>query len=118
VSYQLAFWQSNKPHNPAKVYAKVVDGRTVRGLIPLDAAVVERRLRSAFPTWTLDSSITTTPMQTAISNEKSALDVFYSPQAAVCTCYGMDHQDLNRIIDLFHELTMPLYDPQTKERFA
>jgi hypothetical protein len=62
--------------------------------------------------------VAATSTQTAISRDGAALDVVYAPQGVVCTCYGIDGDDLNRIIDVFHELAMPLYDPQTRERFV
>lgn len=117
LSYQLAFWKSSRRQDPAKVYAKVVDGRSVRGLDPVNAAEVELRLKAAFHGWSIDSSLATTASQTAFSSDGAALDVFYGPQGVVCTCYGMAADDLNRVIDVFQSLGMPLYDPQTGERF-
>ena len=118
MSYQLAFWKTGKRLPPDKVYKKIMDEKLVRGLEPLDRAAVERRLIATFPKWTLDTSITTVQSQTAISSDHGAVDVFYTAQAAVCTCVGLANEDLNRIIDMMHAMDMPLYDPQTGERFG
>lgn len=118
LSYELTFWKTTRRIDPADVYAKISDGKRVRGLEKLDSSDVEDRLISAFLGWTIDASLATKVSRTAISTAESALDVSYTPQSVVCTCYGLSNEDLNRIIDIMHTLGLPLYDPQTRERFA
>jgi hypothetical protein len=117
VSYQLAFWRTYRRSQPSMVYAKIAAGKLVRGLEFLDAGEVERRLIAAFPGWTLDASVVSTAGQTALSTEHAAVDVSYTAQAALCTCVGMGGHELNQIIDVMLSMQLPLYDPQTGERF-
>lgn len=118
MSYQLVFWKSAASLEPSEVYAEVIEGHSVDGLEPIDPAVVEGRMRSAFPAWTLDASVADRSAQTVLSREHGALSVFYSPEAAVCTCQGLANADMNQIIDVFYDLGMRLYDPQTNQRFG
>lgn len=45
MSHQLAFWRTTKRQNPDGVYAKVLAGRVVGGLEPVNPDDVETRLR-------------------------------------------------------------------------
>lgn len=50
-----------------------------------------------------------------LSGEIGSIDVDSTSQFVARTCYGMDEDGWNPVIDVFR---LPFWDPQTKERFA
>jgi hypothetical protein len=119
MTTDLAFWKTSRELKPQKVDRRLIEGKPVRGLEAMDADAVETALLAAFPDWRRDATRSTTPRQTMLADDdRGAMDVFWTADGVIASCYGMGPDDLNRVIDVMIELRMPLYDPQIDERFA
>lgn len=116
MSYQFVFWRTERRLEAEQVYAQLMEGRPVEGLDELDLHAVEAAIDAAFPEFVRSGSIVG-EARAVYSGPDTGMEVDATPQSVTCTCIGMDEDDGNRLIDVFIVLRLPLYDPQTRERF-
>ena len=115
MSYDLDFWQYETARPMADhhaVYERLSEGEFVAGLrtIPIDAILA--KLDGVFSSlgWTkLD--------ETNWEGQAGAFQIFTTPQFLRIDCYGMNGEDMNRVIDLASGFGLPLYDPQVGKRY-
>lgn len=119
MSVQFVFWRTSKSLNSSKVYDRLMRGKSVRGLETLDLDAIETALISAFPSWEVEVRRTAANQQTMIRHPdgNGALDIGYTSQSVVVTCYGTSASQWNDIIEVMAAQKLPLYDPQVGERF-
>lgn len=120
MSTEFAFWRTAKKLEAKKIYLGLASGKRIRGLDVLDLDRAEAALIGAFPSWTIETRRSATSAQTALSapDASGGLDIAYTPQSVIVTCYGTGPDEWNRVIDAMLSLDLPLYDPQIDERFA
>lgn len=114
MSMDLNFWRYKKgtAHNHERVYeAACCDGESVEELESLPIGEILKKIADTFSDWTqLDE----------MSYEKEnqgAFTIFTTPQIVRLDCYGVNENNLNKLIDIMLEFGCPLYDPQINERF-
>jgi hypothetical protein len=118
LSYQFAFWRTDRSLDSEQVYSQLIErAAPVAGLETLDLAEIETSLDDAFPELLMAGSLVQDGHAT-LNGTEVGLDVESTSQSVICTCYGMDENGLNRLLDVFIALRLPLYDPQTRERFG
>jgi hypothetical protein len=121
MSMQFVFWRTTKDLDARKVYDQLMNGKhKIRGLEPLNLAIIDDALLSEFADWTVEKRRTVGNPQTMLAGpgDKGGLDIGYTPQSVTVTCYGMDEDGWNRVIDVMIAQNLPLYDPQINQRFA
>ena len=112
MSYGLDFWKCRPgvslDHQAA--YEKLSDGQAVEGLEDLPIGRMLDRLKEVFADWEqLDDE--------TWASDNGSFQVFTTPQFFRVDCYGMDGDDMNRIIEVASEFGCPLYDPQVTTRY-
>lgn len=119
MSQQFVFWRTTKRLDPRKVYARLTDGKRVRGLDKLDLNEIETALIAAFPSWQIEARRAPNSEQTMLDQgeDGGGLDIGYTSQSVTVTCYRTGEPEWNVIIDAMAALRLPLYDPQINERF-
>jgi hypothetical protein len=119
MSQQFAFWRTTQRLDSRKVFERLMNGKSVRGLDKLDLDQIENALIAAFPDWHVETRRTPTNSQTMLDQGENGggLDIGYTPQSVTVTCYHTGEKEWNEIIEVMAELKLPLYDPQINERF-
>ena len=117
VSYDLSFWKGASSANADIAYERLCDGQEVEGVDPVDATSVLAACREAFASW---SSVAANIwiFQPDSDGNGPAFYLQVDPYMVTFSCYGLEGEQMNQIIDLMNDLGFPLYDPQTRERFA
>ena len=118
MSYDLCFW-SERPGArlaPQTVYAKLLDGGDVDGLVPLPIDAYLEALANAFPGGTRELNGTSECF--VWEGSSSMFEVWWSVVHVLVFMRPLDEDNANRLIDLAASFDAPLYDPQTGERFA
>lgn len=112
MSYDLNFWKCKLGVTLAhqQTYENLSDGQKVDGLedLPIERMLV--RIEEVFSDWEKLSS-------DSWKSKKGAFQVFTTAQFLRVDCYGMDDEDINKMIDIAGEFDCPLYDPQVGTRF-
>ncbi len=112
MSYDLDFWKY-KPGvslDHQATYEKLSDGQVVDGLEELPISRITARLKEVFADWDqLDDE--------TWEGDSGSFQIFTTPQFFRVDCYGMDEEDMNKIIDIGSEFGCPLYDPQVTTRY-
>jgi hypothetical protein len=116
MSYDLNFWQYEDESAAADhqaVYERLSDGEFVEGLGEIPVDEILGRITEVFSAigWTTDDEETW-------EGESGAFQIDITPQFLRFDCYGMDGDDMNRLIDIGGEFGLPLYDPQISTRFG
>lgn len=118
MSYDLCFW-SERPDarlNSQTVYEKLLAGSTVDGLVPLPIDDYLIALAKVFPDGTREPN---GPSEWFVwAGADSMFEVWWSAVHVLVTMRPLNERNANRLIDIAASLDMPLYDPQTGERFA
>jgi hypothetical protein len=118
VSYDLCFW-SERPgvRLPAQtVYERLLDGRAVDGLVPLAVDNYLAALAHAFPVGLREPNGQSEWF--VWEGADSMFEVWWGPAHVLVTMRPLNEDNANRLIDIAASFRMPLYDPQTGERFA
>jgi hypothetical protein len=113
MSYDLNFWRY-KPGvslDHQSVYDRLCDGVAIDGLEDLPIDQMARRVREVFSDWQRLDEVTFE------GGERGSFQLYLTPQLFRVDCYGMDGEDMNRLIDLAQEFHCPLYDPQVGQRY-
>ena len=113
MSYDLNFWKYKKDvylDNQA-VYKKCSEEENVDGLenLPIDDIITD--IDKEFADWTIKSNDYENP------KGKGTFQILTTPQFVRFDCYGMEGEDMNRIIDVMIKYECPLYDPQVPQRY-
>ena len=112
MSYDLDFWKYRPgvSLDHQDTYERLSDGQTVEGLEELPIDQMLARLKEVFADWEqLDEA--------TWQGDTGAFQVFTTPQFFRVDCYGMESEDMNKIIELAAEFDCPLYDPQVLTRY-
>ncbi len=114
MGYDLNFWRYKKgiSLNHQEVYEKCSDEETVEGLEELPYDAILKDISEEFAGWKTENI-------TDFENHdgKGAFVIMYTNQFFRFDCYGMEGEDMNRIIDIMHRYQCPLYDPQVTKRY-
>lgn len=116
MSYQLAFWKGSTQIEAEQVYLRLIDAQEVEGIDPVDATSVLAALREAFASWSVEANLWT--FQPNDHGNGPGFDLGLDPYLVTFTCYGLENEQMNEIIDVMVGLRFRLYDPQTRERFG
>ena len=117
MSYDLCFW-SERPgvRPPAQtVYERLLDVRAVDGLVPLAVEDYLGALADAFPEGLREPNGQSEWF--VWEGADSMFEVWWSAAHARVTLRPLNEDNANRLIDIAASFRMPLYDPQTGERF-
>lgn len=98
------------------MYLRLADGQEVEGIESVDATSVLAALGEAFAGWSVQSNVWI--FQPDRDGNGPAFDLQFYPCMVTFTCYGLEAEQLNEIIDVMVRLRFPLFDPQTRERFG
>lgn len=112
MSYDLSFWKYKSDIKPdtQKVYTRLNNGDSVDGLEDLPKNDILKRIAREFKSWKrVDDR--------SWESEKGSFQLYFTNQYFRVDCYGMSGTDMNKFIDIADEFDLPLYDPQTNERF-
>ncbi len=118
VSYDLCFW-SERPGirlPPPAVYEHLLDGRAVDGLVSLAIEDYLAALAETFPEGTREPNGESEWF--VWEGADSMFEVSWSDAHVLVTMRPLNEDNANRLIDVAASFGMPLYDPQTGERFA
>lgn len=112
MSYDLDFWKYRPgvSLDHQETYEKLCDGQTVEGLEELPIDRMLSRLKQVFADWEQRDAETW-------ESDNGTFQVFTTPQFFRVDCYGMEGDDMNKIIDVASEFGCPLYDPQVTTRY-
>jgi hypothetical protein len=109
MSYDLDFWKykdgTRLQHQ--EVYERLSNGDQVDGLEPLPIPEIIAAVTSAFSAgWEHSDE------ETWEGGDRGTFQIFTTPQFFRFDCYGMEDQDMNRLIEIGISFGCPLYDPQ------
>ena len=115
MSYDLDFWKYKKGTylDNQEVYEKCSDEQTVYGLenLPIDAILKD--IQTEFEDWKMEDS----NIDYENPKGKGAFQISTTEQFVRFDCYGMQGEDMNRIIEVMDKYDCPLYDPQVPQRY-
>lgn len=115
MSYDLDFWKYKDGVylNNQVVYESCSDEKVVDGLenLLIDAILID--IQTAFTDWKMEES----NIDYENPEGKGAFQIYYTTQFIRFDCYGMEGEDMNRIIDVMLKYDCPLYDPQVPKRY-
>ena len=116
MSYDLNFWKyedESAANDHQAVYERLSGGEFVEGLREIPVDKIMDRITEVFSAlgWTTEDEETW-------EGENGAFQIDITPQYLRVDCYGIDGDDMNRLIDIGIEFGMPLYDPQISTRFS
>ena len=116
MSYDLNFWRyenESAANDHQSVYERLSDGEFVEGLREIPADAIIERIYKVFSAlgWANEDEETW-------ESDDGAFQIDITPQFLRFDCYGMDGDDMNRLIEIGSELGLTLYDPQVGERFT
>jgi hypothetical protein len=114
MSYDLDFWKYREgvSLNHQGVYERLSNGEFVDGLETLPISAMIEAVKSAFsPGWEQTDS------ETWDGGERGIFQVFTTSQFFRADCYGMEGDDMNRLIEIGLQFGCPLYDPQVGKRY-
>lgn len=119
MSHDLVFWRTERDLDPLDVYQGINRGASVPGLAELNLSAIESEIISAFRLWRVEARISPDTLQTILigPDDQAGLDITYTPQSVSVSCYGTGPAEWNSIIGVMVRLDLPLFDPQTSERF-
>jgi len=115
MSYDLNFWRY-KPGislDHQKTYELLSKGQMVDGLedIPIDE--MKKRVAEEFTKkgWEQFG-------KNGWESKKGTFQIFTTSQFFRVDCYGMQGEDMNIFLDVAHEFSCRLYDPQARKRYG
>jgi len=93
--------------NHQNVYEHLSNGETVDGLEPLPISEILAAVKSVFSTgWEHPDE------ESWEGGDRGAFQIFTTPQFFRFDRYGMEDEDMNRLIEVAKNFGCPLYDPQ------
>ena len=115
MSYDLNFWRyedESAANDHQAVYERLSDGEFVEGLREISVNEILDRIAKVFSAlgWTSEDEETW-------ESEDGAFQIDITPQFLRFDCYGMNGDDMNRLIEIGNQFGLPLYDPQVSTRF-
>lgn len=115
MSYDLDFWKyKNGTYlDNQEVYEKCSNEQNVEGLENLPVKSIIKDVQKEFFLWKMEES----EIDFENPKGKGAFQIFTTKQFVRFDCYGMEGEDMNRIIDVMNKYDCPLYDPQVPQRF-
>lgn len=114
MSYDLNFWKYKKGTylNNQTVYESCTNEEFVDGLEDLPIDLIIKDIKLKFKNW---ENLDKKTFENTSGN--GAFQIFTTKQFVRFDCYGIDVEDMNRIIDVMIKYNCPLYDPQVLQRF-
>jgi hypothetical protein len=95
---------------------QLLAGEAVDGIVPLDTEAFLGALADAFPNGKREPN---GAFEWFVwEGPNSVFEVSWSPLHVLVTMRPLNEDNANRLIDIAAAFGMPLYDPQTGERFA
>lgn len=115
MGYDLDFWKYKKDTylNHQDVYKKCSEGEIVESLQDLPIDLVLQDIQTEFINWQMEES----NVDFENPKGKGAFGILTTKQFIRFDCYGMEGEDMNRIIDVMTKYDCPLYDPQVPQRY-
>ncbi len=115
MSYDLNFWKykNNTYLNNQEVYEKCSNEQNVDGLEELSINEIVESIRKEFTNWQTEYS----NVDFENPNGDGAFQIFTTKQFVRFDCYGMQGEDMNRIIEIMLKYDCPLFDSQVSQRF-
>ena len=112
-SYALGFWKygPDAVRDHQQTYERLSDGQGIDGLEKLPIRELIEGFKRQFPDWRRVDDATW-------QSDHGRFQVFTTSQFFCVDCYGMDWQDMNKIMEVAEAFDCPLYDPQTDEWFG
>jgi hypothetical protein len=115
MSYDLDFWKYKKETylDHQDTYEKCSNEEIVEGLedLPIDAIIAD--IQQEFMNWQMKES----DIDFENPEGKGAFQIFSTKQFVRFDCYGMEGEDMNKIIEVMNKYDCPLYDPQVPKRY-
>lgn len=115
MSYDLDFWkyESGTYLDNQVVYEKCSNEQIVDGLENLPIESIIKDIQKEFFPWKMEES----EVDFENPKKRGAFQIFTTKQFVRFDCYGMEGEEMNRIIDVMNKYDCPLYDPQVLQRF-
>lgn len=115
MSYDLDFWKYKNDIylDNQEVYEKCSEKQMVEGLEDLPIESILKDIQKEFIDWKMEDS----HVDFENSNGNGAFQIFTTIQFVRIDCYGMEGDDMNRLIDVMNKYNCPLYDPQVTQRY-
>ena len=114
MSLDLDFWRYKQDiaHDDSRVYQTACcDGERLEDFEDLPVKEILQKIAEAFSDW---EALGPSDYEKA---GRGAFQISTTPQIVRFDCYGMQGEDLNRLIDVLAAFGCPLYDPQVGDRF-
>lgn len=118
MSYDLNFWKYKEnfrgERDHQKIYQKLSDGLFVEGLEDLPINKILKKIHEVFSAlqWQKRDDL-----NWESHSGRGSFQIFTTDQFFRVDCYGMDGEDMNKLIDIAIEFECPLYDPQVDKRY-
>lgn len=115
MSYDLDFWKYKKDIylDNQDTYEKCSDKQIVEGLEDIPIESIIKNIQQEYISWKMKES----NIDFENPNGKGAFQIFTTRQFIRFDCYGMEGEDMNRIIEVMNKYNCPLYDPQVPKRY-
>lgn len=122
MSYDLYFWKQVQAtaEGPGQICGRLIEHKPCDAVVAVPAGEVASRLLAGVPDIELVGQEDGKParfMSLERPPETWAVTVEWSAKLFTVHSYGAPGSVLNEFIDVFLELGMPLYDPQTGRRY-
>ncbi len=114
MSYDLDFWKYKEGvHlNHQKVYERLSNGEHMDGLETLPIPEILAAVNGAFSVgWEHPDE------ESWEGGDRGSFQVFTTMQFVRFDCYGMEGEDMNRLIEIANNFGCALYDPQVGKRY-
>lgn len=120
MSYDLNFWRCEPSctKSPQEIYELLCDDESVSGLQPLPLESIIGRICEAFPaTDPYYFEGTCLELNWQGNDGEGAFQVTWSPQHFRVDCYGLQEQNVNKLISIASESLCSFYDPQIERLY-
>ena len=119
MGYQLVFWQEEDDLDvpPSTVCASLLNEQAVDGLVALPIAGILSGLLDELPGAVRESDGAVQWIYWLSDDERSSVQIDWTDLHVLADCRYVEHDVVNRIIELLARFGCPLYDPQVDERF-
>ena len=120
MSYDLNFWRCEPSctKSPQEIYELLCDDEAVNGLQPLPVQSIIGKICEAFPA-TVPHYFEGTCLELNWQGKDSegAFQVTWSSQHFRVDCYGLQDQNVNKLISIASEFFCSFYDPQVERLY-
>jgi len=112
MSYDMSFWKTKKTltQTPKEIYLALSDGEEVDGLCSLPIDEIRSAFEEEFKSWKKDGNF--------FEKGSQSFELTMTDQFVRVDCYGVEMDNLNRIIDIMLKFDCPFYDSSINTRFG